>query len=250
MNKVFDRLMLISILFLIFVLWITYLTKNPLIAIIVSIMLCLVIGIIIRPRKKRTAIHVDAYLPKLSAMTNKQLSEMIIKVLSKEINPKISPQGLISAKDKMLILPMVKMREITPDEICKLSESAKRLCYKKLILVVNSYDKVGYAKIRPYLSVDVEFLGIDKILALLEKSNELPEIQSQKAKRQKLVTFFHSATKRKNGKYFLLTGISMAFLSIFTPLTLYYLIFSSFMLITSMCCYLKKKEITPSILKC
>lgn len=250
MNRILDRLILVSILFLLFVLWITYLTKNPITAIIVSILLCLVIGILIRPRKKRTIVRADAYLPKLCAMTNKQISDMIIKVITKSINPKISPKGLISADNKTLILPMIKMRDITADEICKISESAKRLSYKKLILVVNSYDNVGFLKIKPYLSIDVDFLGIDKVLSALEKQNELPEIKNQKIKRQKLLTMFHSATKRKNGKYFLLTGLSMAFLSIFTPLTLYYLIFSTFMLITSIFCFLKKKEVTPSILNC
>ena len=140
------------------------------------------------------------------------------------------------------------MRDISADEICKLSESAKRLRYKKLVLVVHSYDKIGYLKIKPYLSVQVEFLGIDKVLTALEKSNELPEVKEQKVRKQKFITLFHSATKRKNGKYFFLTGISMAFLSVFTPLTLYYLIFSTFMLVTSLCCFLKKKENTPSIL--
>ena len=142
------------------------------------------------------------------------------------------------------------MRDVTADEICKISESAKRLSYKKLVLVINSYDKIGYLKIKPYLSVPVEFLEIEKVLLALEKTDGLPEIATQKPRKQKLITMFHTFAKRKNGKYFFLTGISMAFLSMFTPLTLYYLLFSTLMLVMSMCCFFKKKESTPSILNC
>ena len=84
MNKIFDRLILISILFLLFLLWLTYLTKNPTIAVIVSFLLCLVIGILIRPQKKQPKLNFDTYLPKLSAMTTKQISELLLKVLSKD----------------------------------------------------------------------------------------------------------------------------------------------------------------------
>lgn len=248
MNKITDRIVLITILFLLFTLWITYLSKNPLLAIIISAVLCLVIGILIRPRKKKPIIKADEYLPKLCAMSNKDISDMIIKVISSDIHPKISPKGLITADGKMLILPLLKMREITADEICKLSESAKRLSYKKLVLITYSYDKTGYEKIKPYLSTPVEFLGIDKVLNALEKCNYLPEINKKQAVKQKFSILFRSATKRKNGKYFLISGLSTAFLSVFTPLTLYYLIFSTIMLIASIFCFLKKKERTPSVL--
>lgn len=248
MNKITDRIVLITILFLLFTLWITYLSKNPLLSIIISSALCIIIGILIRPRKKKTVIKADEYLPKLCAMSNKDLGDMIIKVISKDIHPKISPKGLITADGKMLILPLLKMREITADEICKLSESAKRLSYKKLILITYSHDKTGYEKIKPYLSTPVEFLGIDKVLNALEKCNDLPEINKKQVVKQKFSILFKSATKRKNGKYFLISGLSTAFLSVFTPLTLYYLIFSTIMLTASICCFLKKKERTPSVL--
>lgn len=248
MNKIADRIFLITILFILFTLWITYLSKNIILALILASILCLVIGLLIRPRKIKTSLKVDEYLPKLCVMTNKELSDILLKVISKDIHPKVSPKGLITADNKMLIFPMLKMREITADEICKLSESAKRLNYNKIVLIVARYDKAGYDKIKPYLATTVEFLDIEKVLFALQKQALLPEINHKKKVKQRFITLFKNATKRKNGKYFLLTGLSTAFLSIFTPLTLYYLIFSTLMLATSICCYLKKSEQTPSVL--
>ncbi len=247
--KLTDRIALISILFILFTLWITYLSKNLIVAVTVSAFMCLIIGVLLHPRRKKSSIKTEDYLPKLCTMAKRELSEMIIKAISTDFHPKLTANGLIILDEKALVLPLLKMREISADEICKLSESVKKLSYKKLVLVLDKYDKHGFDLIKPYLHIPTEIIGIDKVLLSLEKKDSLPKVLSQKKPtKKKFLILYKNATQRKNGKYFLLTGLSTAFLSVFTPLTLYYLIFSSFSLISAIICYTKKKESVPSII--
>ncbi len=249
MARIIDRLVLILILFIIFTLWLTYLTENAFLSICISALLCVLIAILIRPKNKKVKINAENYIPKLSTMRYKEISNLIYGTISEENNPKINEKGLITLNEKTVLIPIVRMSEITADEVCKLSEKIKKAGYSKLILVVAYYDKIGCDKIKPYLAIPVEFLRIEDVLLSLQSKDKLPKIEGKAIVKRKFKMLFSSALKRQNGKYFLFSGLMMAFLSVFTPLTLYYLVFCTFTLGFAFLCFIKKKEKTPSVLK-
>lgn len=249
MSKLIDRIVLISIIFIISILWLTYLSKSVTLSIGLSALLCIIVAILIKPREKNKKIKAEDYVPKLSAMKSSELNNLILSVLSDKCAPKITSNNLIVINENELVLPIIRISEVSVDEIRRLSEKTKKKGFQKLILVIASYDKINFAKISPYLATPVEFISFDNVICALNKINALPPLNKAKIKKQKYRELFASALKRKNGKYFLFSGLTMAFLAVFTPLTLYYLIFSTLTLVLAVLCFLKKAEKNPSLLK-
>lgn len=249
MAKIIDRIIFVSLLFIIFTLWIIFLSKDVALAICISVGLCIIITILIKPKTPKVKIKAEEYIPKLSSMSKTELNNLILGVLSEKCNPKINEKNLLIINENQLILPIIRMSEISVDEIRRLSNSTQKLGYTKLILVIGTYDKVNFPKIIPYLSVPVEILSVDNLIVSLNKINALPQINKKLVKKQKWKELFAKTLRRKNGKFFLFSGLTMAFLSVFTPLTFYYLTFSTVTLILAGLCLLKKTEQPSSVLK-
>lgn len=249
MAKLIDRIALICILFVIFLLWLTYLTGKFVLSLTISFTLCALISILIRPKKNKKTINVESYLPKFATMTKSEINDLLFSVLPDKSEIKVNKNNFIQLKTGEVIIPKIRMTEISADEICKISEQSKRMNYSKIILLVAKYDKTNFEKIKPYLSVPVEILKIENVLESLQNENNLPKLKEESKAKRKFNQAFSSAIKRKNAKYFLVSGISMAFLSIFTPLKLYYLLFATITLILSLLCFIKKHENDAFFLK-
>ena len=128
-----------------------------------------------------------------------------------------------------------------------MSNSAVRMGYSALTLIVNGYDKDGYSKLIPYFPCKTELVSSKVFIESLKKTDLLPDIPDDKKQKPKLALLLKGIINRKCAKYYLLSGLSMAILAFFTPLTLYYLVFCTISLTLGGLCILKRKEKKPSV---
>lgn len=243
MAKIIDRVALVGIVFLTFFLWSVYVIKNLVLGILISLMLTLSLSILIKPKER---FQPDKYVVKLTTLPLSTLNALLLKVLNPSINANLDNRGFVSTADYTLILPLLKFSSVTADELYKKSQFCLRLGYAKLILILNEYDVVGYEKILPYLPCKTEIVSSKVFIQSLKKTDLLPDVPNNKKQRPKLSTLKNNILSRKCAKYYLLSGFTMGFLSFFTPLTLYYLVFCTISLTLGALCLLKRKEKKPS----
>ena len=244
MAKIIDRVALIGIIFLTFFLWSVYLTKNIVLGCLLSLMLTLLLSVLVKPKEKFIP---DEYIVKLTTMPLKTLNTLLLKVLNPSMVAKYDENGFISTGDHTLILPNLKHSKLTADEIYALSIQTVQKGYAKLILILNDYDEIGYQKLLPYFHCQVDIIQSKTFINALKKTDLLPTLPTNVKKKPKLNAIIKRAFDRKNAKYFLFSGLTMAFLVLFTPLTLYYLIFCTISLTCAILCLLKRREKKPSI---
>lgn len=240
MAKIIDNVILNTLLFAIFTVWATYLTQNLTYGILISAILVLLLAILTKPNNDKK-INPDGYIPKFVTMTNQQLNELIFATLTPQTSPVIK-RGNVILNSNTLLLPHLKFSKISADDIYGKARKAKFSGFKKLILLVNEYDETAFDKIKQYLPVQVEILDVRSLILSLDKANLLPSIPlSTKKVKPKFTALLKTAVKRKNFKYFLLSGLSLLLLSFVTPLKLYYLTFSTISLSFAILCVLKRK---------
>ena len=244
MAKIIDNVILNTLLFAIFTVWATYLTKNLFIGMSISLIIVLIIAILIKPKKK-AKINPDDYVAKLVTTPLHKQIDLFFSILSPNVSP-VLKKGNVTINSDTLFMPYLKFAKINADEIYGKARKAKFSGFKKLILVVNEYDEKDYQKIKQYLPISVELIDVRCAIYALDKANLLPDVPNNKAERPKLSVLFKSAIGRKNFKYFLLSGLSLALLSVLTPLKLYYLTFCTISLSLAILCIIKRKTQKPT----
>lgn len=248
MPKIIDRIILITILFVIFTLWSTYITQNFFIGISISAILMMIFGLFLKPNKKIKFNPLN-YVNKLTSLSFREQNELFIKAISPRLNPQKDKNGLIKVNETELFLPHLRFSKLPAGEIFRKSLFAQKRGYTKLLLLNNGYDESAFNQIKPYLPIPTELISTTDAIVSLGKLNLLPEIPKSQKKKPAIKEIFKSAFNKRNAKYFLLSGFSLGFLAIFTPLKLYYLCFCTVSLSFSALCFFRKTKKQSSTFK-
>ena len=243
MAKIIDRIVLNTLLFAIFTLWATYITNNIIIGAGIAFILILTISIFTKPKTELKFVPED-YIPKLTTMPTHYLVDLIMKVIIPSYHPTQKKNAIVLGD--VLLVPFLKLTPVSADEIYAKARKAKFSGYKKLVLILNSYDENQFNKITQFLPLSVENIDSKVVICALKKANALPEIPKQAKVKPKLKSVFKNAFCKKNFKYFLLSGFSLAILVVFTPFKLYYLVFCTITLSFALLCLFKKQKKIPS----
>ncbi len=241
MVKIIDRIVLFAILFVIFTLWSTYIIGNIYLGVCLSLIFVLIFGLLTKSNKKEK-FHSSSYIPKLTTLSFNEQNDLFIKIISPELHPRKSNYGLIKIGEDGLFLPCLRFQQLSADEIYRKVVFANRNGYKKLYLLTNDYDTVAFEKIKQFLPISVLVIKTDEAVNALKQENALPSLPINKKNKPKLKAILNSSFKRKNAKYFLLSGISLGFFAFFTPMKLYYLIFCTLSLSAGALCLFKKND--------
>ena len=244
MIKIIDKIALLGITYFTFFLWAVYITKNFVLGLLIALTFTVIIAIFVKPKERFVA---DDYIVKLTTLPTTTLNVMIVKITNPTLGATIDENNNVTLSDRTLILPYLKHSPVSADELYHLAINCTRDGYSKLILITNEYDTVGYTKLKPYLSCNVEIISSKAFIESLKKVDLLPDIPSTKKSKPKLITLLKKIINRKCAKYYLVSGLTMGLLALITPLRLYYLVFCTISLTLGLLCLTKRKEKKPSV---
>lgn len=132
--------------------------------------------------------------------------------------------------EKILVFPNYKFSACSLDDVAKFYRKAKEESINKIWVLsrLNSRNVILFAN-----NLDVEFVfhSSSEVRKFLATRNALPQIPKKhlakkNTKKANIKSALSDVFVKKRAKYFFLSAFSLAFLAIFTPLKIYYLILS------------------------
>ncbi|MGI6213779.1 MAG: hypothetical protein ACOYIQ_04455 [Christensenellales bacterium] len=249
MGRIFDKAAFAVSIFIISFLWLDYLgLQTPLNLAASFFVIVLACGIMLHA-KNRYEDKQTITLPEMQTIfaiwgAQKTICRLV-STLPQDYRVKTEGNNiLIFAPVKKMYMVGYKFTPVNAEDIAK----ARRVAIKY------NFDKVYFLSKRPkrevflFLnSLDVAFEYIENraVHKYLRLHNALPEKPvkiKRKTQRIKFSDIAQSVFERRRAKYFAFSGATLAVMSFFTPLTLYYLILSSVSLAAACVCVIQKRS--------
>ena len=141
-----------------------------------------------------------------------------------------------------LVFANFKFSPCSMDDIAKFYRTAKELNIAK-VLVLSRLNPRNVVLFANSLDVETEFVSSHKVRKFLIKQNRLPEDLPKKEKKTPVDKreIIRSVFVRKRAKYFLISGITLAFLSLIGPMKIYYAVVSVICLAFALACLFREK---------
>lgn len=223
-----------------------------------------IIAFLITVTAYRLFVHFGRRIEKINKMSVAKMEERFAIMGSEQIDyfinvtpPYFSPEktdgGYVVTLncEKTMICPNYKFSPCSYDDIAKFYRTAKKeqIRHIKILSKINSRQTIIFAR---ELDVEFEFVPSKTVRKYLYNHNALPEIIKKTPQKKKTIKEFFTKDKaewkeffagifiKKRAKYFLLSSISMAILSFFTPLKWYYITVSIITFICGMTCLMRE----------
>ena len=209
-------------------------------------------------------VHFYSRMEKINKISVSKMEELFAIMGSEQVNyfinvtpPCFCPQKADSGYiitlncEKTMIFPQYKFSPCSNEDIAKFYREAKKYDVEniKILSKLNARQTIMFAR---ELDVNFEFVPSKNVRRYLYNHNALPElIKKEPEKRKSAIEFFKKAPAewkeffssifiKKRAKYFFLSSISMAILSLFTPLKWYYILMSIVTLACGITCVLRE----------
>lgn len=216
--KMSDRIIFSIVAFLLFFALFAYLFNSYLIALLLSFGLCLVCFFIMSHIKRKDVISTDAFAKRLLLLGKEESDKLIEK-----LHPTAVKTDYGYLLDDTIVINKIKYSSLSEEDIA----SSYRLAVKENIDKVKIYclkvDKRGILLINELL-IKVETVNIKKMYNELKRGSLLPE-KPPKLKKKGIKGLFVGLIFIPT-KGFLFASVSLAILSLLSPIKLYYLVFA------------------------
>lgn len=167
-------------------------------------------------------------------------------LIPQSYNPTVIDNCIIFEKNdnRILIYPIFKTVAVNTEELLKVWRTAKKNNAQTLwILAKERYRNI--ISLSNCLDGNFVFFSAKKIHRFLINHNALPEknFSLKKTKNRTAFSFIMLSELfiKRRAKYFIFSGLTLALLSFFVPLTLYYLVMSTIMFAMSIACFILDK---------
>ncbi len=207
------------------------------------VILLFVFGTHIYNRKKnKSEISVSDAENALSLMGNEQL-DFFFERTPPAYAPEQKDGGFIFFRNdvKHFVAPNYKFSPTSADDVARFYRAAKKNRADSVI-VLGRQPSRNVLVFASSLDVRFVFLSSGKLHKYLLKQNALmpKPRKTKKPSKPSLKTVFNGIFLKDRAKYYLLSGISVAFLSFLTPYKIYYLVAGGLCLILAGVCFFRK----------
>lgn len=144
--------------------------------------------------------------------------------------------------EKIAVFPNYKFSPCNPEEIAKFYRMAKERGIKT-VWILSRLNPRSVVLFAGNLEIDFQFKTSRSVRRFLYNRNMLPEKIRKSAKKKAPVKWkelFSGIFIRRRAKYFLFAGLSLAFLSIFGPLKILYIVMSALTLVMGLVCLIRE----------
>lgn len=224
MVKKIDKVLLNILLFAFLFSLCRYITGRLSVSAISAVLLTVAINLTVKIFSGRKPENTEKFVLYLKNCDKRTKLELIARILPSKLEPVIFRDRIITADGKF-VFECYNYDPLGKDDFLKLLYSA----YSEGAKQVYFFGNPDTVELKSY---PFSIVSADVFFSQLKKNGLLPDAKENPVK-PGLKTVLKSALNRKNAKYFLFSGFVTALLGFFTPLKLYYLIFSGISLLLS-----------------
>lgn len=219
---------------LILTLWLTYLTKRVWLAIILAVAIwgCAAVSIthFVGRRKKKREMPLSEMEETLALLSNERICEKALSLFPSACNAEIKGDYLIytDAGITKALFPIFKFGAISGDDIAKVNRTSQAVGAKS-VTIAGKLPSRPVLLLAAKLKTPITFIGTSEVRRILIKHNLMPKSARSKPKKSSFKEWkergkrsFSNIFVRRRARLFLLSGCSLAFVSIFSPLKIYY----------------------------
>ncbi len=256
--KTLDAFFRLFIIFLIVFVWIRYFVDSFWISLFISILTTFAIDIVFAYLKnkkqnklnikKQEQENIDEYINTFIYCDKKYCIDFFYKLCSKNYSTiKKSKYLIISHPETNIILyPIFLYRQLCVDDVIECYNTVKKEKPKRIIICTNSYEN-NVSKFTSTLGI--ETLLLDKqqtYISLLKKYEMYPKITKiNNANKMTFKQIILLALDKKRAKSYFISALFLLFSSFFVYYKIYYLIFSTLLLIMCFLCLVSFKFNKP-----
>lgn len=248
MAKMFDKITFVIATFIVSYIWLNYLgLSTPLNLATSFFVIVLSSGLLLHAKNR----YQDKQTTTISEMQTifaiwgaKKTICRLVSTLPQDYNVKIDGLNiLIRSPIKRMYYIGYKFNPPNADDIAKARQVALKYNYEKIYILSRRPKREVFLMMNS-LDIDCQYIENRVVHKYLRLHNALPEKLDTKKRKMPKVKFAEIAGNvfvRSRAKYFAFSGLILALMSFFTPLTLYYLILSSISLAATIVCLLQGK---------
>ena len=246
MAKLFDKIAFVLVIFILSYLWLNFLgLQTPLNLATSFFVIVLVSGLLLHAKNRyqdKQTISISEMQTIFAIWGARKTICRLVSTLPQDYDVKVDGLNiLIRSPIKRMYYIGYKFNPPNADDIAK----------ARLVALKYNFDKVYILSKRPkrevflmmnLLDIDCEYIENRVVHKYLKLHNALPEKLASKKRKMPKVKISEVAANvfvKSRAKYFAFSGILLALMSFFTPLTLYYLILSSISLAAAVVCLLQ-----------
>lgn len=243
MNR-FDIIAINTIGIALVLLWVSYFINNFIEALFVSFLVFVVIKTLTlhflnRFRIKKN-ISVWELSQTLSIMGIEKVCELLLSTVPTVFNPTIDNNCILFERHnkKVLVYPNFKFAAVSGDELVKIWRFAKEKEVDTILSLARLHQR-SVILLAQSLDLEFKFPSAKKLHKFLINHNAMPIKNFNHKKTKTKINIRESLSNifiKKRAKLFLFSGLSLALFSIFTPLTIYYLVMATISLGMSVAC--------------
>lgn len=245
MGKI-DKVLLFVLATVIGVIIFKVVTKNLVASVFIALLISTTVTIIlihvINRRKNKKVITVTEMENEFALLGSGQI-EYLTSTIPEKFSPIKKDNGFIYDKDgnKVYVACNYKFSTTSFDDVAKFYRQAKEYGVSQ-VYVCGKQPTRNVILFASELDVLFRFLPSKKLHAYLLNQNKLPTKRKVIRPRRKLSlkNNISSIFNKKRAKHFAISGLVLGITAIFTPFTVYYVVFCSICLILSIICLLTK----------
>lgn len=240
----FDRILINIFGIIVVFIWVNHFIDGFVESVFISFLIFLAvrtifIHILNRYRKLKN-ITVWEMSQSFAIMGVEEVCKHLIKVVPEDYKPSIDNNCIIFEKDnkKILVFPIFKTVAVSTEELLKTWRFARSKDINTIWVLARTQQR-NVIVLANSLEGEFLFFQAKKIHRFLLNHNALPKINFVYKKKVNKINFFAALSDifvKRRAKYFLLSGLILAAMSFFVPLTIYYLVMATILFGLSIAC--------------
>lgn len=234
MAKLFDRIVLSTVIVILVFGWSYYFTRSIKAAAIaagIACLICLTVSTIFRGRAKVLK-HVspEEAVTLLALIGGEAAAKLFYSTVPEDMRIKIEKNRFVysSGGENILVWCAYKFADLTGDELAAACRAAEENGIKKIKLLTRAKSRKT-AVIAAYSKAEISYPDRRVVYRYLYKHNALPTAPQKRDRKERPEwrEILRSALDRRKIKYYIFTGILTAATSFITPYKLYYMLFAT-----------------------
>ena len=138
---------------------------------------------------------------------------------------------------RILIYYAYKFGSLSEEDVAKSYRLAENAHCEEIYALTNHLDRKALA-VAEYIPQRFTVVSAGALYKYLCKKGMMPEKEALPKKNNRKFAFLKTAIKRDNARYYVWAGLTTALLALFTPITIYYIVFSFLNLALALACIL------------
>lgn len=248
MGKIIDKSAFVFIVFLLSFLWLNFLDVDYLTSFVISFFILIIVSSIFLHLRNRyqdkTTISISEMEILLTIEGAQKTICRLVSTLPVDYDIKAeSPYIYINSPDKMMYFINYKFSPLSCDDVVKARNEAIKHNFNEVTIYAKR-PKRDTLLFMNKLEINIAYKDSKSLHRYLKQHNALPDKLHPQKKKKTPISFdelIENVFTKKRAKYFAFTGFTLALMSFFTPLTLYYLILGSISLAFTVLCLIRAK---------